>query len=560
MKGLKGAPRWSGVVILMLGLVFLAVGVQAVPSAATPVAEDPVQALPTESPWSSSVPQTGAGVQPAVAPFVIVDNSSPAFHVEAGDWGTCFDGECGGVCYGADFRYAEPGCTSCQARFDLIVPQDGDYDLWAWWPWGEDRATDTPFTIRSSQGELTVSVDQRNNGDGWYWLHYMPLRAGEAVSIIVRGSATGYANADAVGLSRPEFGPPPAPQTTAPMEAGQPQEQQLTEETPSAGEPPVIQTFYSEPVPDRPGCYYLHWDVTGAQSIILNDLPLDPSGLAETCPGTSSEYRLCAENAVGEVEQVLTLSGLEQEVLPTPTRQAERSVLTLQAARPVSIIFLHHSCGANLIEQGGLRERLTALGYAFYDHGYNADGLVLADGAPAGYDFGVPDDNTDPDGFAAIFAQPLHDPPDNTFSHLMQYDVIAFKSCFPVSNIESDEQLAQYKAYYLSIRNRMDQYPDKLFIIVTQPPQVPNNTLPDMTVRARVFANWLASPEFLAGHPNVVTFDFFGLLADPASNCLRPEYRVDEYDAHPNELANRTIAPLFVDFIAQAATAYFGAR
>ncbi len=560
MKGLKESPGRPGVVTLIVALLFLSAAAQAGPvvpahHAATPAL---APALPTESPCSSSTPQTGAGVQPSGAPFVIVDNSSPGFRIEAGEWGTCADGECGGVCYGADFRYADPGCLACQARFDLLVPQDGDYDVWAWWPWGEDRATDTPFTIRSSQGDVTVSVDQRNNGDGWYWLHYAPLRAGETVSIIVRGSATGYANADAVGLSRPEFGPPPTPQTVGAPAAGP------TEESPAASDLPTIQSFYSEPIPDKPGCFYLHWEVTGADSITLNDLPLDPSGLAETCPAVSSQYTLRAMNAAGEVEQVLTLGGLEQEVLPTPTSLAGTPVLTHQAGPqaggPLRIIFLHHSCGANLIAQGDVRQRLTALGYAFYDHGYNDDGLVLADGTWTGQHFSVPDDNTDPDGFAAIFAQPLHDPPDNTFSHLMQYDVIAFKSCFPVSNIESDEQLAEYKAYYLSIRNRMDQYPNKLFIVVTQPPQVPSNTSPEAATRARAFASWLASPEFLAGHPNVATFNFFDLLADPTSNCLRPEYRGDEYDAHPNELANRTIGPLFADFIDQAARTYFAAR
>lgn len=58
----------------------------------------------------------------------------------------------------------------------------------------------------------------------------------------------------------------------------------------------------------------------------------------------------------------------------------------------------------------------------------------------------------------------------------------------------------------------------------------------------------MASPEFLAGHSNLVTFNFFALLADPMTNYLRPQYRDDEYDAHPNELANRTIGPLFADF------------
>jgi hypothetical protein len=223
------------------------------------------------------------------------------------------------------------------------------------------------------------------------------------------------------------------------------------------------------------------------------------------------------------------------------------------------IIFLHHSVGAGLIEQGGVRERLTELGYQFYDHGYNDDGLVLADGTWTGDNFDVPDDNTDPDGFARIFAQPLHDPPDNTFSHLMQYDVIAFKSCFPVSNIESDDQLAEYESYYLSVRDRMDEYPDKIFIVVTQPPEIPNDTDPEAAARARSFAGWLASDEYLSGHSNVFTFNFFDLLAD-SDDTLRAEYRTDESDAHPNETANQTIGPFFADFVDRTIKTYSESR
>jgi hypothetical protein len=139
----------------------------------------------------------------------------------------------------------------------------------------------------------------------------------------------------------------------------------------------------------------------------------------------------------------------------------------------------------------------------------------------------------------------------------MQYDVILFKSCFPTSNIADDGQLRDYQDYYLSIRNTIDQYPQKLFVVVTPPPQVPNNTNPDEGRRARAFATWLSSSEFLEGHPNLVTFDFFSLLAGE-DNFLKPSYRVDEWDAHPNDLANQQIGPLLVDFLDSAIQAYFG--
>jgi len=227
------------------------------------------------------------------------------------------------------------------------------------------------------------------------------------------------------------------------------------------------------------------------------------------------------------------------------------------AQTPTRIIFLHHSCGQNLIDQGGVRPGLTARGYEFWDHGYNEEGLRRADGSHTGANWNVPGDNTDPDGFAAIFGQPLHDPPDNTFSHLMQYDVIAFKSCYPVSNIADDYQLNEYKSHYRAIRDRIDQYPNKIFIVVTQPPQVPGSSTPDEANRARAWTQWLQSDEYLAGHPNVFVFDFFGHLAG-ADNFLRPEYRQDDYDAHPNAHANQVIGPLFVDFIDQTVRNFSG--
>jgi hypothetical protein len=242
---------------------------------------------------------------------------------------------------------------------------------------------------------------------------------------------------------------------------------------------------------------------------------------------------------------------------PTPTHTPTPEVTPTPESDFSRIIFLHHSVGANLIEQGDVRQSLTALGYEFYDHGYNGDGLVLADGTPTGRNFGVSDDNTNPDGFADIFGQPLHDPPDNTFSHLMEYGVIAFKSCYPVSDIETAEQLAEYKAHYLSIRSRMDQYPNKIFIVLTPPPEILADTDAQAAARAGTFADWLASDEYLSGHPNVFTFDFFDLLADPSTNMLRDNYQTGG-DAHPNELANETIGPLFADFIDQSVTTYTG--
>jgi hypothetical protein len=225
-----------------------------------------------------------------------------------------------------------------------------------------------------------------------------------------------------------------------------------------------------------------------------------------------------------------------------------------------NVIFLHHSTGGNLIEQGGVREMFSAAGYDFWDHGYNDQGLTRPDGTPAGYSYNIPDDNTDPDGLAHIFSQRIYSQPWNGFSGLMQHEVIIFKSCFPVSDITTDAQLERYKVYYLQIRDVMDQRSDRIFVVMTPPPLNPAETDAEAAARAQAFAGWLRSDEFLTGHPNVFTFNFFDLLAEgdvnsPDNNMLQAEYREGE-DSHPNRLANQTIGPLFADFVIEAVQTY----
>jgi hypothetical protein len=139
--------------------------------------------------------------QPSLSDAIVVDNTYPGFTIEAGDWGDCGKRDCGGVSYDADFLYADPGCTACRARFDFVVKTAGEYDVWTWWPQGSDRSTDTPFTVMYGDGPFTIKVDQRGEGSAWYRLGTFTFDADESVSVVVAGSDTGYANADAVALT-----------------------------------------------------------------------------------------------------------------------------------------------------------------------------------------------------------------------------------------------------------------------------------------------------------------------------------------------------------------------
>ena len=240
------------------------------------------------------------------------------------------------------------------------------------------------------------------------------------------------------------------------------------------------------------------------------------------------------------------------------------------------ILFIHHSTGKNLIRQGQVRDLIAKRNeqdgtrHEFWDHDYNEIGLTGPSGEKTGISFNIPDDDTDPVGFDRLFSQPVHDPPDNALSNILTFDVVIFKSCFPVSAIRNKAQLEQYRQHYISIRNALSRHPDTLFIVMTPPPLIPQSltglvlsrasrwmwTNDEDAARAREFSRWLTSEDFTMGLPNVATFDLFDLLAEPATsrthpNTLRAEYRGGRlgYDAHPNETANKAIAPLFVDAI-----------
>ena len=77
-------------------------------------------------------------------------------------------------------------------RFDFEVPQEDSYTIWVWWPKGDDRATDTPFTISYGDDALTVNVDQRSNGNQWYELATVYLEEDDFVEAVQEFMHTYY--------------------------------------------------------------------------------------------------------------------------------------------------------------------------------------------------------------------------------------------------------------------------------------------------------------------------------------------------------------------------------
>jgi len=158
--------------------------------------------------------------------------------------------------------------------------------------------------------------------------------------------------------------------------------------------------------------------------------------------------------------------------------------------------------------------------------------------------YDMPGSNTTPRDYATLFS----DAYTSLFKDfVMKHDVIIIKSCYPNSNIKSDDELQTIKSHYGSIASFFAQHSNKQLIIITSPPLVPLRTNTANAARARELALWLSHETFNA---NINVFDFFDMLADHANdhvNMLRRTYRrLLPFDSHPNKQASKNIAPKLV--------------
>jgi hypothetical protein len=149
------------------------------------------------------------------------------------------------------------------------------------------------------------------------------------------------------------------------------------------------------------------------------------------------------------------------------------------------------------------------------------------------------------------------------------YDVIIFKNCYPVSDVLEDtgtpditsqrKSLENYKLQYGAVRDKLQQYPDNLFIFWTGAPRHRLATDAAKAARAREFANWVKG-DMLAGgsYPNIRVFDYFDLTAG-SDNFLRYEYERSHTgsDSHPNTQAAQDVGPVFSQFIIDSAQDFF---
>ena len=93
-----------------------------------------------------------------------------------------------------------PGSGPNSATWTPNVAQAGQYEVYARWSAGANRASDATYTVTHAAGSTAVPVDQKVNGGGWNLLGIFNLGTGSAHNVTLTDQANGYVIADAIRL------------------------------------------------------------------------------------------------------------------------------------------------------------------------------------------------------------------------------------------------------------------------------------------------------------------------------------------------------------------------
>jgi hypothetical protein len=135
-----------------------------------------------------------------------------------------------------------------------------------------------------------------------------------------------------------------------------------------------------------------------------------------------------------------------------------------------------------------------------------------------------------------------------------EYDVIIFKHCYPVSNIQPDEasadidsdyrSIANYKLQYMALRDKLLEFRSTKFILFTGAVLVKSAVKEDSAIRAREFFNWVRTEWNVPGD-NIYLWDLYELETE-GDLYLKENYASSPNDSHPNsEFAGRVVNLLF---------------
>ncbi|MCC5876214.1 MAG: N-acetylmuramoyl-L-alanine amidase [Candidatus Sumerlaeia bacterium] len=127
---------------------------------------------------------------------VIVDNTDSGFAASS-NW---FESTSVPGYYGDNYHARATASVSDAAVWTATLPQDGTYKVYARWTTGSNRATAAPYIVTTSDGDVTVPVNQQQNNGQWVELGTWYLFQGTAprVRLSCWTSSGDFVIADAV--------------------------------------------------------------------------------------------------------------------------------------------------------------------------------------------------------------------------------------------------------------------------------------------------------------------------------------------------------------------------
>jgi hypothetical protein len=243
---------------------------------------------------------------------------------------------------------------------------------------------------------------------------------------------------------------------------------------------------------------------------------------------------------------------------------------------PVKLIFIHHSVGENWLQNGygNLGQDLDSNNYFVSDTNYGWGPSSIGDQTDIlDWRKWFRSANT-PIYMAALYAE---NGKHSWYTRSLTNpggpnQIVMFKSCYPNSNLAGNPNdpptpgttltVGTAKYTYNQILGYFGAHPEKLFIVITAPPELD----PTYANNARAFNTWLVEDwlsENSYPHKNVAVWDFYNVLTDP-NNHHRYRNGAVEYinhhgtntlyydssgDAHPNTIGSRKATTEFIPML-----------
>ena len=275
---------------------------------------------------------------------------------------------------------------------------------------------------------------------------------------------------------------------------------------------------------------------------------------------------------------VIALLVVAAGLLSTPgTAWADSTPFSGAPSSPIKLAFVHHSVGENWLadDQGALGLALNANNYFVSDtnYGWGPDSIGDRTDIP-----NWPEWFTGPDSPTYLSALYTNSDQNSGYTRTLadpggDNQIIMFKSCFPNSSLAgnpndppapgTDLTIANAKYAYNQLLTYFAAHPDKLFVVVTAPP----NSETEYGANARAFNNWLLNSWRTENNyllRNVAVFDFFNVLSGPnnhhrmvtgveqhsyTTGMDNAYYRTDPGDDHPNAAGSQKATTEFVPLL-----------